>query len=92
MNHILARRATIKREESAHVADKFDPYREALVVETVTVWPADCAPLEQDRRAALEAQLHADPSACSQLEYIRLHTGFCRRITVTPTDLARLSP
>ena len=72
--------------------DKFDPYREALVVETATVWPADCAPVEPDRRTALETKLHADPAACAQLEYIRVHTGFCRRITVTPADLARLSP
>ena len=79
-------------EESAHVADKFDPYREALVVETATVWPAECAQVEPDRRPALEAKLHADPSACTQLEYIRVHTGFCRRITVTLTDMARLSP
>ena len=37
-------------EESLQVADKFDPYREALVVETATVWPADCAHVEHDRR------------------------------------------
>ena len=79
-------------EESAQVADKFDPYREALVVETATVWPADCAHVEHDRRSALEKKLHTDPAACAQLEYIRVHTGFCRRITVTPADIARLSP
>ncbi len=73
------------------MADKFDPYREALVVETATVWPDDCAHVEHDRRSALEEKLHANPAACTQLEYIRVHTGFCRRITVTPADLARLS-
>jgi hypothetical protein len=73
------------------VADKFDPYREALVVETATVWPADCAQVGQDQQSVLEAKLHADPAACAQLEYVRVHTGFCRRITVTPADLARLS-
>ncbi len=29
------------------MADKFDPYREALVVETATVWPEDCATSSQ---------------------------------------------
>ena len=72
------------------MADKFDPYREALVVETATVWPADWQ-VQQPQRPALEEKLHADPAACAQLEYIRVHTGFCRRITVTPTDIARLS-
>ncbi|MHB0957961.1 MAG: hypothetical protein ACYC6N_20475 [Pirellulaceae bacterium] len=74
------------------MADKFDPYREALVVETATLWPAECAHVEQGRRPALEAKLHADPAACRQLEYVRVHTGFCRRITVTPDDVARVSP
>ena len=73
------------------MADKFDPYREALVVETATDWPQDCAHVEPQRRPALEEKLHADPAACAQLEYIRVHTGFCRRITVTPADLDRLS-
>ena len=79
-------------EESLQVADKFDPYREALVVETATVWPAECPLVEQGRRPALEEKLHANPAACAQLEYIRVHTGFCRRITVTSDDIARLSP
>ncbi len=72
------------------MADEFDPYREALVVETATVWPAACAHVEHGRRPALEEKLHADPAACAQLEYIRIHTGFCRRITVTPADVARV--
>ena len=78
-------------EERAQVADKFDPYREALVVETATVWPPEGAPVQPAQRTALEEKLHADPAACAELEYIRVHTGFCRRITVTPTDIARLS-
>ena len=73
------------------MTDKFDPYREALVVETTTIWPGDCAHVEPSRRPVLEEHLHADPAACAQLEYIRVHTGFCRCITVTPADLARLS-
>lgn len=73
------------------MADKFDPYREALVVETATLWPEDCAHVEPHRRSAWEEKLHADPAACAQLEYVRVHTGFCRRITVTPADIDRLS-
>jgi hypothetical protein len=71
------------------VADTFDPYREALVVETTTVWPADLQPPPADR-IALEAKLHAQPQACTGLEYVRVHTGFCRQITVSPADLQRV--
>jgi hypothetical protein len=71
------------------VADTFDPYREALVVETNTVWPADLEPPTAER-VTLEAKLHSQPQACSGLEYIRVHTGFCRQITVSPADLQRV--
>ncbi len=74
------------------MADKFDPYREALVVETVTVWPEDLTDLTDEDRLRIEARLHADPRQASQLEYVRLHAGFCRRITVTEEDLKRLGP
>jgi hypothetical protein len=73
------------------VADKFDPYREALVMETTTVWPAEYQDLPQAEKGRLEAQLHANPAACGQLEYVRTHTGFCRQITVTDADVQRLS-
>ncbi|MCU0960204.1 MAG: hypothetical protein MUF48_08875 [Pirellulaceae bacterium] len=74
------------------MADKFDPYREALVVETATVWPVSvAATADAGQRAEIEPLLHADPAACSHLEYVRVHTGFCRRITVTAEDLARLA-
>ena len=71
--------------------DKFDRYREALVVETATDWPPEMADFDAERRQHLETLLHADAAQCSQLEYVRLHTGFCRRITVTPEDVARLT-
>lgn len=71
--------------------DKFDPYREALVMEINTIWPADCDDLPAAEKARLEAQLHSDPAACAQLEYVRTHTGFCRQITVTQADVERLS-
>jgi hypothetical protein len=73
------------------VADKFDPYREALVMETNTNWPEayeDLPPLE---KARLELRLHADPAACAGLEYVRTHSGFCRQITVTEADVQRVS-
>lgn len=71
--------------------DKIDPYREALVVEMVTVWPEDLPELSAEDRQRLEARLHADPRRASQVEYVRLHTGFCRRITVTAEDVARFT-
>jgi hypothetical protein len=73
------------------VADKFDPYREALVMEINTIWPAEFADVPPARRAELERKLHADPAACSQLEYVRTHTGFFRQITVTQADFDRVS-
>jgi hypothetical protein len=74
------------------MTEKLDPYREALVVETATIWPAEFAGLDVARRTQLEAQLHAQPEQAAELTYIRLHSGFCREITVTAADVARLSP
>jgi len=71
------------------VPDKFDAYREALVLETNTIWPDEFQDLEPAEQQAIETALHADPASCSQLEYVRVHTGFCRQITVTAADLDR---
>jgi hypothetical protein len=71
--------------------DKFDPYREALVMETVTVWPPEYDDWEPAERARIAQGLHANPQEASQLEYLRTHTGFCRKITVTAEDVARLA-
>jgi hypothetical protein len=73
------------------VADEFDPYREALVMETDTIWPAELAAPAPALRHKIEEQLHADPSKASTIEYVRTHTGFCRTITVTKADLDRLT-
>jgi hypothetical protein len=35
--------------------------------------------------------LHEKPAQASQLEYVRTHTGFCRRIVVTPDDIQRVT-
>ncbi len=69
---------------------KFDPYREALVVETNTIWPDGCPPVSEAERARIEVRLHADPQNAGQLEYVWLPTGFCRQITVTAEDLERV--
>jgi hypothetical protein len=69
---------------------EFDPYREKLVMETITEWPAEYDHLDLADRAAAEAKLHAEPEKAAQLEYVRQHTGFCRKITVTAEDLERI--
>jgi hypothetical protein len=70
----------------------FDPYREALVVEQNTVWPAELpdAPQGESERERIAARLHAAAAQAAELEYVRLPVGFIRKITVTPADLDRL--
>jgi hypothetical protein len=74
------------------MANTFDPYRDALVVETLTVWPDGLAgaPLGDSERRRIEDRLHLNPQSAAELEYVRLHTGFIRKITVTEGDLHRL--
>ncbi len=71
------------------MADKFDPYREALVMEEATVWPEEYDDWESEDRHRVERQLHAHPEQAAELTYIRVHSGFCRQITVTSDDLER---
>lgn len=73
------------------MADKFDPYREALIMETDTVWPSAYDEWEASEKQKVERALHAEPQACQQIEYVRVHTGFCRTITVTPADIERVA-
>ena len=70
--------------------DKFDPYREALIVETVTVWPDEYDELDPREKQTIAEQLHADAENAANLEYVRMHTGFCRSITVTAEDVERV--
>lgn len=72
------------------MADKFDPYREALVMEIETHWPEEYSHLSEAEKRQLEVALHADPSECAQLEYVRVHTGFCRSITPSVEDIERV--
>jgi hypothetical protein len=73
------------------MADSFDPYREALVMETETEWPEELADVPAADRAQISLRLHEAPDQAGHLEYIRTHTGFCRRIVVTPADVDRVS-
>ncbi|MCA9262238.1 MAG: hypothetical protein KDA60_00255 [Planctomycetales bacterium] len=77
--------------ELTRMADKFDPYREALVMETETVWSDKFDDLAPARKAKIAEALHADPEQASQLEYVRVHTGFCRKISVTADDVERIA-
>jgi hypothetical protein len=72
------------------MANEFDPYREALVMETLTVWPEEYDDWEPAQRERIAHRLHAQPAEAAELEYVRQHTGFCRKITVTPADLERV--
>jgi hypothetical protein len=72
------------------VADTFDPYREALIVETSTVWPSEFDGLDPARKMRLEEAFHAQPDKCASLEYVRMHTGFCRHVNVTEADVQRV--
>jgi hypothetical protein len=73
------------------MSNEFDPYREALVVEETTIWPDEYDDWEPADRQRFEVRLHAQPAQASELEYIRMHTGFLRQITVTQADIQRLS-
>jgi len=44
------------------MSDDFDPYRESLVIEQVTVWPEQYDDWEPAERARIEARLHAAPA------------------------------
>ena len=73
------------------MANAYDPYREALVVERLTLWPDEYEGWNESQRSEVESRLHAEPQAAADLDYVRMHTGFCRQITVTAEDISRLS-
>lgn len=72
------------------MSNEFDPYREALVMETETIWPDEFDGWEQGDKYRVAMALHAAPAQAAELTYLRTHTGFCRQITVTPADLERV--
>ena len=47
------------------MANSFDPYREALVVENQTIWPADCEDWSTADKARVERVLHASPQVAA---------------------------
>ncbi len=71
-------------------AKEFDRYREALVIETHTVWPDEFADLDVATRSRIAQRLHAEPEKASELDYQRMHSGFARVITVTADDISRV--
>lgn len=73
------------------MANAFDPYRDALVVENQTLWPEEYEDWSRADKARVEALLHASPREAAELDYVRQHTGFARVITVTAGDLERVS-
>jgi hypothetical protein len=70
--------------------NEFDRYRDALVMEQITIWPEEYDGWDAADRARVEARLHAEPEQAAELRYERQHTGFSRVITVTPADIARI--
>jgi hypothetical protein len=72
------------------MANEFDAYREALVVETHTIWPSEFGDWSFADRRRVEEKLHASPDEAAELTYERMHTGFSRIITVTAADLKRV--
>lgn len=72
------------------MANAFDPYREALVMEQVTIWGPLSEQIDASEQEKIAAKLHTAAEDVCELEYQRTHTGFCRVITVTEDDLQRL--
>jgi hypothetical protein len=74
------------------MANPFDSYRNALVVEQTTIWPESLsdAPAAASERERIEKLLHAEAAQVAEMEYVRLATGFQRKITVTAEDLERV--
>ena len=60
-------------------------------METRTIWPEGYEDLDESKKQELSARLHADPESAGNLQYIRIHSGFCRQITVTEDDVQRVS-
>jgi len=71
--------------------DAFDLYRESLVMETTTIWPDEFDVVDSADRGQIAAALHEDPESCQHIDYVRVHTGFCRQITVTQEDYDRVT-
>ena len=49
------------------------------------------ADLDNATKLNVERALHTDPENAANLQYTRLHSGFCREITVTEEDINRVT-
>ena len=58
------------------MANEFDPYREALVMEAVTIWPEEYDDWEPAERRRIEEQLHSDPAQAAEMVYVRSTPAF----------------
>ncbi len=70
--------------------EKYDPRREALVMETRTNWDPELAGLSEADKEWLARAVHEHPEKAAKIGYERSHTGFTREITVTVADVERL--
>ena len=72
--------------------NSYDPYREALVIEQETVWPESLTAAPSATRSVGGSNTACTPiPPAAELEYVRLHAGFIRKITVTAADLTAAS-
>jgi hypothetical protein len=54
------------------------------------MWPDEYDAWEEADRERIAQRLHDQPQDAAEMDYQRLHTGFCRQITVTPADIERV--
>ena len=70
--------------------DKFDPYREALIIETNTIWPEQYEELDPQKKKKSQPRCTPIRKTLRTWFYVRMHSGFCREITITDEDIARV--
>ncbi len=70
--------------------DAFDPRIDALVIEKKTDWDPAIGTLSDTDKSWLALAVHAAPAQAAMIHYERMHTGFCREITVTVADVERI--
>ena len=76
---LMRRVAAARRAESAaslHLAELYVEAKRSIETGVVV--------------GSIEARLHASPQEAAEMDYTRLHTGFCRDITVTAADVERV--
>ena len=66
------------------MSNKFDSYREALVVENHTIWSDEFDDWSREDRSRMEAILHANPE---QVAFLDLVPDIDRQLLDAPVDL-----